>query len=175
MKRRALVFFTVASASLFVMLTCLAALLKTAPSETDVFFEAAIALLLGSLLTGLAVLWGLRRHRRAVREETISEAYEVLSDVLKNRLTVATLHLQKYERQQDRTSLERAKAKLEETAAWIDSFSGATLEEWKGRYEEEATPSKGETTSSKRPGDRRQTLQWLVREKPFHHGRQGLS
>lgn len=174
MKRRAIVFFTAASASLFVMLTCLAALLKAAASETDVFFEAVMALLIGGFLTGLTVLWGLRRHRRAVREETISETREVLSDVIKNRLTVAMLRLQKYQRQQDRTSLEQAKAKLKETAAWIDSFSGATFEEWQDRYEE-ATPGKGETTRPERPDDRRWMLRWLVQEKPFRQGQQGLS
>lgn len=174
MKRTELVFLTAAAALMLVMLAYVTALLVVVASETDAFFEVTLALLIGGLLIGLAVLWGLCCYRQSVREEIIKEARAALSDVLKNRLTVITLHVQRYQRQRNRTSLEQAKVEIGETASWIDSFSAVTIEEWKDRYEE-TTPGKGETTRSKRPGDRRWMLRWLAREKPFHYGRRGLS
>lgn len=178
MKRTELVFFTLAAALMLVILAHLAVLLSVIAAEANLSLEAILGLLIGSLLTGLAVLWGLSCYRRAVREATIAETREVLKDVLKNRLTAAVLRLEKHQRRRNETSLEQAKAKLKETAAWVDSFSGATIEEWKHRYEyEEATPGRGETTgpATKRPGDRRWMLRWLSQEKPFRHDRQQLS
>lgn len=174
MKRTELVFFTATAALMLVTPAYLTVLLAVVASETNLSLEAILGLLAGGLLTGLAVLWGLSCYRRAVREETISEAREVLTDVLKNQLTATVLRLEKYQRQRNETSLGQAKTKLQETAAWVDSFSEATIKEWKHRYEyEEATPGRGETTgpATKRPGNRRWMLRWLAGEKPFRYDR----
>ena len=96
---------------------------------------AALTAMVVGVLHG-AIFWVIRRRQRRIRECSIEEIREMLSDVVKNQLAVMQMYLPQENEEIVEAELEGIKASISQVSAQVDALSEETLTEWKTHYHE---------------------------------------
>ena len=83
-----------------------------------------------------AIFWVIRRRQRRIRECSIEEIREMLSDVVKNQLAVVQMYLPRENEEIVEAELKGIKASISQVSEQVDALSEETLSEWKTHYHE---------------------------------------
>ncbi|WP_157621300.1 hypothetical protein [Salisaeta longa] len=94
---------------------------------------ASVAIAVGMIHAG--IFWTVRRRQQRVREQTIAELRQMLSDVVKNQLTVIDLYLPEKEQMIMRQELNGIRKTLTDIGAVVETLSDETVRDWKARYD----------------------------------------
>jgi len=81
------------------------------------------------------IFWAVRRRQRKIRQQSIREIQQMLSDVLKNKLAAINMYLPEDESQDlVEQELEGIRASIEDIAQEVETLSEESLEGWKDHY-----------------------------------------
>ena len=96
---------------------------------------AALTAMVVGVLHG-TIFWIIRRRQRRIRERSIAEIREMLSDVIKNQLAVMQMYLPRENEEIVEAELEGIKASINQVSEQVDTLSEEALPEWKTHYHE---------------------------------------
>ena len=106
-----------------------------APTPGSFWRVAAITAIGVGLLHGL-IFWVIRRRQRAVRQKSIEEIREMLSDVVKNKLSIIDMYLPEENGQEVvEEQLEGIRKTIEQISVHVDTLSEESIKDWKTKYD----------------------------------------
>ena len=104
-----------------------------APGSADLWQVAAVTALGVSVLHGV-IFWVVRRRQRRLRERSILEIREMLTDVVQNHLAIISMALPSGAEHQG--EVEIVKESIAKIADQVDGLSEERLTGWKTHYRE---------------------------------------
>lgn len=106
-----------------------------APAPGGFWRVAAITAIGVGLLHGV-IFWVIRRRQRIIRQRSIDEIREMLSDVVKNKLAVIDMYLPKDDGQEVvEAQLEGIQETIDQISSHVDTLSEESIDDWKTRYD----------------------------------------
>lgn len=107
--------------------------------EGSAFWRIAALTAMGVGVLHGAIFWVIRRRQQRIREHSIAEIREMLSDVVKNQLAVMRMYLPRENDQIVEAELKGIKASIDQISEQVDALSEESLTEWKTHYREAVT------------------------------------
>lgn len=105
------------------------------PAPGSFWKVAAITAIGVGLLHGV-IFWVIRRRQRIVRQKSIDEIREMLSDVVKNKLAVIDMYLPESDEQEVvEAQLEGIQETIEQISVHVDTLSEESIKDWKTKYD----------------------------------------
>lgn len=100
------------------------------------FWKVAAITAIGVGLLHGVIFWVIRRRQRVVRQKSISEIREMLSDVVKNKLAVIDMYLPENNEQEIvEEQLEGIQETIDQISIHVDTLSEESIKDWKTRYD----------------------------------------
>ncbi len=105
------------------------------PGPSGFWKVAAITAIGVGLLHGV-IFWVIRRRQRMIRQESIREIRGMLTDVVKNKLSVIEMYLPESEEQDVvEVQLEGIHDSIDQISEHVDTLSEESIDDWKTRYD----------------------------------------
>jgi hypothetical protein len=105
------------------------------PSPNGFWKVAAITAIGVGLLHGV-IFWVIRRRQRMIRQRSINEIRGMLTDVVKNKLSIIEMYLPNNEEQAVvEEQLEGIHDSIEQISEHVDTLSEEAIDDWKTKYD----------------------------------------